>query len=328
MKKILFLAMAAVAMVGCTQNEEIENAGQQAEIKFGTAVSSTTRAAVTDLAELKKADVGFTVYAYNTGSSEMSAVASGTDLKSFMDGVLATFDTDWTLSGSPYYWPLTSNIQFFAYGNPGTSTLAYNAPDASSKYPSITYTVADIERQTDLVVASVLDANKTKNVSGVSLAFNHVLTQVNFTIKTADDCTYKLKSLSISGVNNKGIYDFETSSWKQQGGTATYEHAIDVDGITVANGADGTKLDVAWMLMPQTLPTTGAAINLAYDIFSTDGELIGQVTSDAIDLNGTTAWGQGKKIRYTLTLTNKGAKITLVVPEVGLWDANEDNVNK
>ena len=326
MKKILLVALAAAGMVSCSQNEEIENAGQKAEIRFGTAVSTTTRAAVTDLTELKKADVGFTIYAYNSGSSEMNAVTAGTDMKAFMTGAKATFaSTDWNLTGGPYYWPLTDKIQFFAYGNPGTATLAYSAPDASNKFPSITYTVADVAAQTDFVVASALDANKTDDASGVSLAFTHALTQINFTIKTADALTYKLKSLSISGVYSKGTYDFGTSKWTAQAEPATYAHTIDASGLEVLQA--GKEINAAWMLMPQTLPTTGAAINLTYDIYNKDVQ-IGDVTS-SIDLKETTAWEPGKKIRYTLTLANGGAKVTFVVPELGAWNTTDDtNVEK
>ena len=35
MKKILLAAVAALAIVGCSQNEEIEKAGEKAEINFG-----------------------------------------------------------------------------------------------------------------------------------------------------------------------------------------------------------------------------------------------------------------------------------------------------
>lgn len=41
MKKILLAAVAALAIVGCSQNEEIEKAGEKAEINFGTIVSQT-----------------------------------------------------------------------------------------------------------------------------------------------------------------------------------------------------------------------------------------------------------------------------------------------
>lgn len=34
MKKVLFLALAAAAVMSCSESEEIENAGQKAEIKL------------------------------------------------------------------------------------------------------------------------------------------------------------------------------------------------------------------------------------------------------------------------------------------------------
>ena len=44
MKKVL-LAIAAVATItSCSQNEEFENVGQNAEISFGTIVRNSTRA--------------------------------------------------------------------------------------------------------------------------------------------------------------------------------------------------------------------------------------------------------------------------------------------
>ena len=106
-------------------------------------------------------------------------------------------------------------------------------------------------------------------------------------------------------------------------GTATYAHTID-DGALEVN-TTGVEVNTAWMLMPQTLDTN-AKINVVYDIYEKD-VLLDTVTS-AIDLNDTQAWGEGKKIRYTLTLANKAAKVTFV-PEVGPWSTADDtNVEK
>ena len=48
MKKILLAVTAALAITGCSQNEEFENAGQNAEIKIGTSVVTSTTPMVTD----------------------------------------------------------------------------------------------------------------------------------------------------------------------------------------------------------------------------------------------------------------------------------------
>lgn len=289
---------------------------------MGTVVGNTTRATVTDLPELQK--VGFTVYAYNTGATTMASVATFDAMKEFMTDVKVTYSApNWSLTGGTYYWPMTDNLQFFAYGNPGTGALTYNQPAAGAIYPSITYTVADVAAQTDLVAAKATDATKASNASGVSLKFGHILTQINFTVKAADALTYKLKTLTISGVHNKGTYGFDDSIWKSQEGTATYAHTID-DGALEVN-TTGVEVNTAWMLMPQTLDTN-AKINVVYDIYEKD-VLLDTVTS-AIDLNDTQAWGEGKKIRYTLTLANKAAKVTFV-PEVGPWSTADDtNVEK
>lgn len=131
----------------------------------------------------------------------------------------------------------------------------------------------------------------------------YILTQINFTVKAADALTYKLKTLTISGVHNKGTYGFDDSIWKSQEGTATYAHTID-DGALEVN-TTGVEVNTAWMLMPQTLDTN-AKINVVYDIYEKD-VLLDTVTS-AIDLNDTQAWGEGKKIRYTLTLVIRRQK--------------------
>lgn len=327
MKKFLFLAMAAAAMVSCSQNEEIENAAQKAEIKLGTVVSNTTRADVTDLTELQKADVGFTVYAYNSGATEFATVTA-TDMSTFINGKKATFSNSaWDIEDGPYYWPLTDNIHFFAYGNPGTGTLNYAGPAGSNKYPTLTYTVAGVDAQTDLVVASITDQTKTKSSSGVTLKFAHILTQINFNVKAGDSNTYKLKTLSISGVKNKGTYDFGKGAWEAQEGTATYAHTITAEGIEATTS--GTSIASAWMLMPQEMPATEGtvSINVSYDIYDTNSKLIAEVSSTAIDLKGTQAWEPGKKVLYTLTLTNQAVKVSLSVPEFDGWK-NETNVEK
>ena len=48
MKKILLAVTAALAITGCSQNEEFENAGQNAEIKIGTSVVTRATPMVTD----------------------------------------------------------------------------------------------------------------------------------------------------------------------------------------------------------------------------------------------------------------------------------------
>mgnify|MGYP000802229564 CR=1 FL=1 len=51
MKKILLAVTAALAITGCSQNEEIEKAGEKAEINFGAVVRNATRATIVNNAD-------------------------------------------------------------------------------------------------------------------------------------------------------------------------------------------------------------------------------------------------------------------------------------
>ncbi|MCS3101571.1 fimbrillin family protein [Bacteroides ovatus] len=97
MKKILLAVTAALAITGCSQNEEFEAPSQKVEINFNTAV---TRATELDIDGLKSS--GFQVYAYNTKAEEMSATV--TLSTPWINGSATYSDSKWTVSGGPYYW--------------------------------------------------------------------------------------------------------------------------------------------------------------------------------------------------------------------------------
>lgn len=76
MKKILLAAVAALAIVGCSQNEEIEKAGEKAEINFGTVVKAGTKAAITETDNFAT----FTVRAYKTEDKMVAAPALSSEV--------------------------------------------------------------------------------------------------------------------------------------------------------------------------------------------------------------------------------------------------------
>lgn len=332
MKKILFAAVAALAIVGCTQNEEFDNMGSKAEIKVGTVVKATTKAGITDGDSLKK--TGFTVYAYNTGENTIDKVTAAGDLGTpFMDGVSATYDKTngvWTLAGGPHYWPLNSNVQFFAYATDDFVT-DYKITDAAI-FPSLTYTInADAAKQKDFVVAKL--TNQTKTDATVELTFTHALTQVNFSAKGKNaNLRYKITSIGIQGVANTGTYSFAgDGTWAVTGTAGTYTYPTETDA--VVQGANYIELDQkngALMLMPQAM-TADSKIKLSYTVYTvaTDGEgnetetLIDEIKDTLIELNGTAAWEAGKKVRYNLILSSEGATVGFTT-EVGPWSATDD----
>jgi putative uncharacterized protein (fragment) len=321
MKKILLAAVAALAIVGCTQNEEIEKAGEKAEINFGTVVKNSTRAAITDDAVLKKS--GFTVYAYNTGTKKMADIAAkGLDTP-FMSKVAATHDEvkGWELANGPYYWPFSDKVQIFAYATVEGAEYKLNDADI---YPTITYSVkSNASEQVDFVVAKLIDQEKSD--VAVNLSFSHALTQVNFSAKgSSDDFTYTITSLTIGGIAGSGTYSFAGNEWIVGSDlTATYTYPITKDIQVSGTTVKDLKLeDGALMLIPQDM-TADTKVVVSYNVFS-GGVKINEV-ADEVPLAGTTNWKAATKIRYTLTLSKEGAKVSFT-PQIGPWAENDTPV--
>ena len=113
MKKILFAALAALAITSCSQNEEIEAPTQKTEINFRSVVGKSSRAAEATTENLESQ--GFILYAYNTKTITMDKVTAGSLTTTFINGKKATCtNSNWSVADGPYYWPIAENLQFFA----------------------------------------------------------------------------------------------------------------------------------------------------------------------------------------------------------------------
>lgn len=315
MKKILLTAVAALAIVGCTQNEEIENVGQKAEVNFTTIVSKTTRVTpmITDNFD------EFMVNAYNTSTVDMGAgVALSTK---FMTDVTATKSgSTWGIDKGPFYWPMTDKIQFFAY-----SPIAHvkDSYAATTGYPSFSYEIQSVASQEDLLVAKLENATKgLYGTNGVSLAFAHILTQINFSAKLEAGVTYTVTKIEISGVNNTGTFTYgagsATGAWTATSGSASYEYSGKYDATVDANVVNFSTGANALMLLPQSL-ATDAKIVITYSAVA--GSTTTFSGTKEVSLNGQ-EWLMGKNLRYTLELPSDATTVTFK-PTVNEWDAEE-----
>lgn len=314
MKKILLMALAAAAMVGCSQNEEIDNAAQKAEVNFKTVVGISTKAVVMNTTDFKT----FLVNAYNTGSENMGAVSLDA---SFMSNVTATKTGEtWGIDKGPFYWPVSDKIQFFAY-SPISAVTKYTA---TTGYPSFDYTVKVADSQEDLLAAKAENQTKALNsTGGVTLTFQHILTQINFSAEFVDaNATYSVSKIEIVGVKSQGTFSYiagndKVGSWVEGSDTDNYEYAADYNATAVNKIVDFSTDSNALMLLPQTLPAT-AKIQVTYE-----ASVGGTTTFDGIkEVAITGTWGVGQKIRYTLKLASDAAEVKLV-PSVGNWDDPE-----
>lgn len=320
MKKILLAVTAALAITGCSQNEEFEAPAQKAEINFNTAV---TRAVEMNTDALKLA--GFQVYAYNTGTTVMSDQVTLSS-SPWIDG-LASYLDQWSVAGGPYYWPLTDKLQFFAYSP--AEGVTYSAPSGTDKgYPKFSYAVqAKAADQKDLVIASVENAAKAENgaTPAVSLTFKHALTQINIQVIQGDaDYTYEIEpDVTISGIKGDGTFTYtgaNTGDWTVGTTDATYTYTLGA----ITDGTSAVTTGNALMLIPQEL--SKATITITYK--TKKGESYVFKGNKEIPLAETTAWAFGTKILYKLTLPVGGEKVKVEAKADEWGTQTEENTEK
>jgi len=215
MKKSIFLgiiALAAVSMTSCSNDEVTLAYPQDDAIEFGTYLGrdALTRGVVLDNGNL----ANFGVFASYTGESDWAS----TDGYNFMyNQFVEKSGSDWVYSPKKY-WPTNQGdkISFFAYApyatgaTNGISVVSLNdAKDA----PVINYTIAagNLENQADFV-ADVL-MNQVKEGTGSSIdsdgrvvSFNllHELTRLGFTARL-DRTAYDSTAANKTKVNIKSI---------------------------------------------------------------------------------------------------------------------------
>lgn len=316
MRKILLVALAAVAMVSCSENEEFENGSTTNRIQFGTVVKTGTKALVATTENFS----AFTVSANKTTDVMGPTVQLSTG---FMDDVEVTKPSaEWQYAGN-YYWPISGKLQFFATSPAQTLDIT-----TAAGYPNFDYTVKAVADQEDLVAANVMD--QVKSESAISLPFQHLLTQVNFTIKgEVADFIYTVSKLVIKGAKDKATFTFDGSStvgaWSNLAASAsgvTYEYAgspVSVTPTTAepdASAAFETSGNALFMLMPQD-DLTGVTLDVTYTAAPKD-KSSEYTWNDTKVVTLTGNWGMGKNIRYTLTLTNNATPIKFT-PKVDTW---------
>lgn len=292
MKKILLVALAAATMVGCAQNEEIENAATSKEMKFGTAVMKTTRAGVITNTGFKN----FNLYAVN-----------GTEVIIDDKGFTKT-DQTWEADGGlKFYWPNDENVSFYGYSAETIGNVTF-----AKATPSLTYTVNTVlADQEDLLVAS-LTTKQSANAGGkIDIPFTHALSKMSIKIKgnDASAVTYAVTGVTINA-KAEGTYTYgATPAWTSSATAMDY---------TLTAPSSVTETAVAFASDLMMLPQTGATITVKYTYAVSGSTSIEQTKT----LNFP-AWEIGSNTAYTLTLD--GAKEIVITGSVGAeWDGEDD----
>ena len=297
-KRILTVAVAALALAACSKNETVEVAGNRA-IEFGTFVDNATRAVSEITQDNGKLTDFFVFGAY--GENYVTPVFTNVAVKGGVGG-------PWTPTQTAY-WQAGENYRFAAYSN-GNATIADDYVSFAAAENKLTFMNYSPNNENDLIVATAKVDNATATQGSVELNFEHLLSQVKFTFTNTDykDYTMKISDLKINNAikTATGTCTVETSgntiAWQ---GTAETGAAYGLDEIADIAGTEGAT---DCFVIPQN-GTDQITVTFTATLTDASNTEIakGNFTANlgyAGDATGTTenAWTPGFRYNYTATI--------------------------
>lgn len=309
-KLVLMTALAVGFLTSCSEDEDfVQSTVDNTTIAFATqsAKKAMTRSGAT-VSSLDK----FTVSAVD---NENTPYFSGVQFN--YNDAAGVF-----LSATPYYWPSSGSLSFYAISNPGAVTLN------DRNVPMYRYT--DWQGEDDLVAATVQTGEKT---IPYPLTFQHVLSQVSISVEAFDkkeQLTYKLTSVEMEAPCT-GTYSFaeETAgfgSWDiDNSSSKTYSFA---DGLPLTFSQDGTLScsNVYWNILP--VKDGKITFKVGYQVFQ-NGQMIaeyGGATAKRCEV-GSPNLMSGKRYIYNLQLTRGTEDAITFTTSVNDWDSQASSTD-
>ena len=308
MKKSILLLAVAASFAACTQNQEINDAISQQEIKFDQVLNKTTKAEITNEAALAS-EGGFAVFGYKSTADD--AVFDRVKVyRESGEGANSVWKYD-----VKRYWDKNATYRFYA--------IAPFAPESGSSYSidktTGKFTVTGVK--SGLASASddfIIDRDGVKNVSGatanggnaVTFDFHHIMAKLSFAVKTnLVGSEIKVQSLTMTGwdagegkfvqTKTDGTWSvLDASEWTiaTAAGSATLIGRGSGNEEEVTLSSVATELTDKYIMVPQTIAAKTLTFTVNYTI---DGEpFVNQVSA----LSTAQTWGTDSHTTYTLTI--------------------------
>ena len=309
MKKLVFAAMATLAMMSCSK-DETTSVKTDGAISFRPSVGMITRATTTTTSTLGS----FLVTALDKNNASV-----------FKDVVFTKNASNEFTSTPAHHWPGDgSNLSFIAYAPSATDLGSTLTITGSTKTLTDYQPAATISDQKDFITAKAT-GNKTNEATGVALVFGHKLSQIE--IKAKNDNTgyeYKVRGIRIGKPVSKGTYDFGADSWTPGTDKVNYEDTYTTDKTLASDAVSLMKTDNDnAMLIPQQLvawtPSSdktntakGAYLAVKVKIATKAGAQVYPAATGAYDwvaIPISNNWEPGKKYVYTLDFSNGAGKV-------------------
>ena len=318
MKKLLFVALAAVGMTACVQNEELAVAQPNAKIEFANAYVSNTSRTANPVITTANLD-GFKVWSF------MDEVG-GTVLE---DEAVTKVNGVWGYTNIQYWFP--EHTYYFAALAPidGDWTVVPTTDVAASKLGLGVVSFTNVEGTKDLLYAKETATTPTiaeltnNGMAAVNMQFQHLLSKVRFTFQNgfpAGDITVKVSDVTMTAPKS-GTIDLAQ---------ATYNDAWELgqDEVTLAFGnvADLAITELGRAANERfSIPATDAyEYNVNFHVQVYQGAVLAYELDKEAVIKGH-ALEMGKAYNFTAVIDNNSLNLHKIefTAEVDEWvDAN------
>ena len=197
MKRIIFGAMAAAAMLSCAKEQVIEQNRANDEITFSIVAENQTKAEAVYCANnlLPEFDVCATYTKYGEATAQWY----------FQNDNIAMVDGAWVNQTTTRYWSANGTHDFYAIYN---GTMNVSAIDATPAAPTVNFTPATtVADQKDLLYAVTKGHEKSNNP--VALNFRHALSQIEFKAKNTNAQLYvEIEGVQVGQTPGVGVFTY------------------------------------------------------------------------------------------------------------------------
>lgn len=312
--KLVALSMAAVAlaMTGCSNDENEEMDNWNGEIRLSSGVAVQTRANT----QAEQIRSGETVYVW---------VDKAANAESYINAWTLTAQSDGSLTGNSKYYPTDdSDLNFYAlHGNFVSSTFTENETEFPAPYVihSVTADQSGAENYAKSDLLYAVTKGVTRSSSAVKLQFYHMLSKVEVALKSGEgepDLIGAIVTIEGTQLDAK----FEPSKDKDMSDRQNRTDMIVADGtptpikIWTAITADNFSTDTQYaeaVLVPQTIADNATFIKVKLQ----DGATFSYKISDTDGLTLTS----GYKYTYNITVNQSGLSVS---SEIKNWDTAPD----
>lgn len=333
MKKSLFMLGVAVAALSSCSNNEVLDIAESNAIKFSnTFVGKPTRSVTAP--ELTTDNL-----------KEMYVFASKGGDPVFDDNPKLVYrigeTNEWGYDNL-VAWEASKNYNFVAYA--GKNLKGYveaNTDNKSLKFSDIVVDGSE-DNQFDLLYSNTVERSPATADGNpmIDFTFEHLLSMVQFTLKSGFGATTKVKitNFKFYGVKTTGSYDasLESPAWTFSSSSAANKEGntdFKSDGEETAHYDKTTPTDVvnSWVIIPQKNTDSEKVEMVKFTVNVFDGERNTQIGTEKTFTAKipSITWVKGYRYNYIFTITPKqmgvdDQYITFDAPEVEEWKDDTD----